>query len=111
MNPLAMDRRNLTPDQLALVMGRHYNRVKLPAAERARRAVAARGTSPEKQDGVKTQASYRLATLYGVGHDTIEKAGKFAAAVETLKAVDPEIEQRPHPGLSSVLSVPEQWGI
>ncbi|HQP88958.1 MAG TPA: hypothetical protein PLL76_22105, partial [Thermoanaerobaculia bacterium] len=88
------DRRNLTPDQLALVMGRHYNRVKLPAAERARRAVAARGTSPEKQDGVKTQASYRLATLYGVGHDTIEKAGKFAAAVETLKAVDPEIEAR-----------------
>ena len=75
------DRRNLTPDQLALVMGRHYNRTKADIG-------GDRRPSPEKQDKPTEKTSYRLAREYGVGHDTIEKAGKFAAAVETLKAVE-----------------------
>ncbi len=81
MNPLAMYRRNLTPDQLALVMGRHYNRVKLPPTEagkpRAHRLQNEADPAPTRE---------RIAALYGVGDSTIERAGKFAAAVETLKA-------------------------
>ncbi len=65
-------------------MGRHYNRTKKDIG-------GTRKASPEKQDLQAEKTSYRLAKAYGVGHDTIEKAGKFAAAVETLKAVDPEI--------------------
>jgi len=81
VNPLAMYRRNLTPDQLALVMGRHYNRTKKDIG-------GPRKASPEKQDLQAEKTSYRLAKAYGVGHDTIEKNGKFAAAVEGRQ--DPE---------------------
>lgn len=80
------DRRNLTPDQLALVMGRHYNRKKLPVGGK-------REANPQKEDLPETTAK-ALAADYGVSHMTIERAGKFAAAVETLKAVDPDIEAK-----------------
>lgn len=82
------DRRNLTPDQLALVMGRHYNRVKRPGG-REWRSVAL----PQNVEGTGSAVD-RLSKEYGVSDMTIERAGKFAAAVETLKAVDPEIEQK-----------------
>ncbi len=81
------DRRNLTPDQLALVMGRHYNRTKQnrpgPPLNR-----------PENQDIEHGRANKRLAAQYGVAPSTVEANGKFAAAVETLKAVDPDIEAK-----------------
>lgn len=81
-NPAQRDRRNLTPDQLALVMGRHYNRVKLPATEKGK-------PRPHRLQNEADPAPTRerIAALYGVGDSTIERAGKFAAAVETLKAV------------------------
>jgi hypothetical protein len=84
------DRRNLTPDQLALVMGRHYNRTKLPATEKGKPRVVGH----HQNDGEPSKTARRLAADYGVGSATIERAGRFAAAVETLKAVDPEIEQK-----------------
>ncbi|MCL4809870.1 MAG: hypothetical protein KJ062_19085 [Thermoanaerobaculia bacterium] len=82
------DRRNLTPDQLALVMGRPYNRVKRPGG-REWRSVAL----PQNVEGTGSAVD-RLSKEYGVSDMTIERAGKFAAAVETLKAVDPESEQK-----------------
>lgn len=87
------DRRNLTPDQLALVMGRHYNRTKkkdssyLIGNQHAKRG-------HQNDAAVSAPTDERLAREYGVGASTIERAGKFAAAVETLKVVDPEIEQK-----------------
>ena len=78
------DRRNLTPDQLALVMGRHYNRTKLPATEKGKPRVVGH----HQNDGEPSTTARRLAADYGVGSATIERAGKFAAAVETLKAVE-----------------------
>ena len=77
MNPLAMDRRNLTPDQLALVMGRHYNRKKEPSH-----------TGRKSCDHPGEQTCEVLARDYGVNPRTVWSAGKFAAAVETLKAVE-----------------------
>lgn len=66
-------------------MGRRYNRTKAGVGGH-------RKASPEKQDLAPEKTSHRLAREYGVGHDTIEKNGKFAAAIETLRAVDPDIE-------------------
>lgn len=79
------DRRNLTPDQLALVMGRHYNRTKGTANGRP---------DPTKKDPIVGRTSDRLASEYGVSHAAIEANGKFAAAVETLRTIDPEIEAK-----------------
>ena len=63
--------------------------------ERGKRGAAARVASPEKQEKTSPHGQAdRLAEMYGVGHDTITKAGKFAAAVETLRAVDPDIEAK-----------------
>lgn len=75
------DRRNLTPDQLALVMGRHYNRKKLPVGSDWKRSKSKKATSVNA--GGLAQA---MGAEWGVDRDTIIKAGKFAAAVETLKA-------------------------
>lgn len=80
------DRRNLTPDQLALVMGRHYNRTKKPCGGK-------QTPNPDFQDS-PTRTSDRLAKEYGVSHDMIERNGKFAAAVDTLRTVDPDIEAK-----------------
>mgnify|MGYP003588248576 CR=1 FL=1 len=81
------DRRNLTPDQLALVMGRHYNRTKKPGGKAWRAGQT--GQHHQNDDGGAGDTRARLSADYGVSQPTIERAGKFAAAVETLKAVDP----------------------
>lgn len=82
------DRRNLTPDQLALVMGRHYN-----ARKQARPGPPVNRPQNGDDRGVG-RACEALASDYGVSHGTIERAGKFAAAVDTLRAVDPDIESK-----------------
>jgi hypothetical protein len=104
------DRRNLTPDQLALVMGRHYNRTKrkdysyLVGNQHAKRGLQKEDTVP---DSVRTDD--KLAKEYGVAPLTIWRNGKFAAAVETLKAVDPEIEQKVVTGKGPTLDRPQCW--
>ncbi|MHB8799818.1 MAG: sigma-70 family RNA polymerase sigma factor [Thermoanaerobaculia bacterium] len=65
-------------------MGRHYNRTKAAATQKG----IPRGHRPQNGDD-SGRTVERLAATYGVGHNTIERNGKFAAAVETLKAVDP----------------------
>lgn len=86
------DRRNLTPDQLALVMGRHYNRTKAAPNSRPGNDNTKRGH--QKVDREFRGTDDRLAKEYGVSDMTIQRAGKFAAAVETLRAVDPDIETK-----------------
>lgn len=72
------DRRNLTPDQLALVMGRHYNRTKGTANGRP---------DPTKKDPIVGRTSDRLASEYGVSHAAIEANGKFAAGRDTRNLI------------------------
>jgi len=79
-----LGRRNLTPEQMSLVRGRVYNRMKA-AHGGARRA------SPQSED-LKT--SERLAQSQRVSRATIERDGQFAEAVDTLKPVVPDINQR-----------------
>lgn len=77
------DRRNLTPDQLALVMGRHYN---------LRKQIGHSGRKNYDHPGER--ACEVLAKDYGVVAKTVWSNGKYAAAVDTLRAVDPDIEQK-----------------
>lgn len=78
-----LGRRNLTPNQRAILLGRRYNRAKAKHG----------GSSTEKRD-LTGRTSYALAREHGVSHNTVTEAGAFAAAVDTLKATIPDIEQQ-----------------
>jgi len=74
-----MARRNLTPDQFTLLLGRLYNRKK--------KAVGFQGPGPGRS---KTLAHFepmfstaeKLATEYGVSANTVKRAGAFAKELE-----------------------------
>lgn len=78
------NQRDLTPDQLALLIAKHYGRKKRPG-----------GRPPEKrhQNGDVSPLG-EIAREYGVSKNTVLRNVKFAAAVETLKTIDPLIEER-----------------
>lgn len=82
-------RRNLPEDVFAFYLGRLYNGQK-----------ASRGgdrKSNRQRDGlignVATTAE-KLAKEHGVSTSTVERAGRFAEAVEKAKETDPDIERR-----------------
>jgi site-specific DNA-methyltransferase (adenine-specific) len=87
-----LGRRNLTPDQYALLRGRRYNRLKKAAGAPVGNRNAA-GQLPQNEEVVST--AQKLAKQHGVSKATIERDGQFAEAVATVKAtVDPEIESK-----------------
>ena len=71
-----LGRRNLTPEQMSLLRGRRYNRLK-KAAHR-----------PEKRDQIDpvipVRTSERLAKEHGVSAPTIKRDGQYAEAVDRL---------------------------
>lgn len=80
-----LGRRNLTPEQASLIRGRIYNREKK------------REGRPEKlaQSELVTGATYeRLGTELGVSPATIKRDGAFAAAVDKLAPVAPELPEQ-----------------
>lgn len=85
MDANQLGRRNLAPDALSLLRGRRYNRGK--------KLVGVRG--PEKlAQGEPTSTAATLAQQHGVSPATIKRDGAFASAVESLKPIIPDIEQR-----------------
>ncbi len=74
-----LGRRNLTAEQFSLFLGRHYNRVKAAHG-------GDRRSSPQVEDS-KPKTAERLASQYGVSRATVERAAKFAEAVDS----DPEL--------------------
>lgn len=87
------DHRNLTPGQLALVMGRHYNRTKKDPSERMLgNDFRKRGAQNERQESDATDV--KLSKQYGTSPATVRRNAQFAAAVETLRAIDPDIEAK-----------------
>jgi hypothetical protein len=76
--------RNLAPGEFILVIGRLYNRQKKAHG-------GDRRSSPQNED-MKT--SERLASDHGVSRATVERAGRLAADVESLKDVAPDVEDR-----------------
>lgn len=92
MDAHQLGRRNLTPDQRRLLLGRRYNRLKQAKTDNLVQ------NSPNRQsDGSGESTAGRIAKEHGVSASTVERAGKFAdeierdaelkAAVETGKSV------------------------
>ena len=71
-----LHRRNLTPDQMSLLRGRRYNRLKRQDGGHGRQRSGPQIEVPK--------TSERLANEHGVSHATIERDGQFAEAVDTL---------------------------
>lgn len=82
-----LGRRNLTPMAASELRGRRYNRTKQSRG----------GQIPGSRVGQNVPSistAERLATQHGVDERTIKRDGQFAAAVDTLKPVIPDIQQR-----------------
>jgi len=80
-----LGRRNLHPDAFTLLLGRRYNRAK----KQGERSDLTSGKSYQK-----STTAERLAMEHSVTEKTVRNAGKVAAAVDKLKAVDPQIEAK-----------------
>lgn len=90
-----LGRRNLTPDQMTLLLGRRYNRTKLAPGEQGNQhKKSARVQNDHEQFRGSGATARRIAAEHGVGEGTVRRAGEFAAAVESLKPLVPDIEQR-----------------
>jgi len=68
-----LSRRNLTPDQISLLRGRRYNRLKRQGE---------RTDLTSDQNDTKLQTAERLAKEHGVSGPTIKRDGKVAAFLE-----------------------------
>ena len=93
MDANQLGRRNITPDQFTLLLGRRYNRAKKAQGGRADREFgAAKVTSPNTAE--------KLAAEHGVSEKTVRNAGQYAEAVAAVeKAV---------PGFSQAIAAPRQ---
>ena len=87
-------RRNLTADQMSLLRGRYYNRVKDKRGNPLLK-VAKSGVSdeiPQKcQSGTIGRTSQDIAEIEGVSRRTVHRDGRFAEAVETVAKVMPDL--------------------
>jgi len=86
-------RRNLTPDDFRLAVGRRYNRTKKVAHGREGRTF-----SEDQIDPPKSTAE-TLATEHGISPATVKRAGKLAEAVESVEREEPEIVEQGRPAI------------
>ena len=82
-------RRNLTPADFRLLLGRRYNRAKKSHGG-DRKSKGQNGTLIE---GTANSAE-RIGSEHGVSERTVKRTGKLASAVETVKPNVPDIEDR-----------------
>jgi site-specific DNA-methyltransferase (adenine-specific) len=88
MDANQLGRRNLSPDQFRLLLGRRYNRAKKTKAE----AGAIGGTSNAQSEQCSNEdTADLLADQHGVSRATVVRAGEFAEAVEEVKESQPEV--------------------
>lgn len=85
-------RRNPSPDEFKLVLGRRYERIAKRPGERTDL------TSDQIDRRLKSPCTsrQRLAKEHGVGEATVQRAARYARAVETVKQIDPDIEEKIH---------------
>jgi ParB family chromosome partitioning protein len=72
-----LGRRNLSPEQMSLLRGRRYNRVKLSRGGDRRSEISKAQNEPLK-------SAQKLAEEHGVSRATIKRDGQFADAVDRL---------------------------
>lgn len=83
-------RRNLTHDQIAIIIGRRYLRAKKRhGGDRKSGAVV----SSAQNEHLKKTAE-QIAQEHHVGQATVRRAAAFVRAVEQLKDVDPTLERK-----------------
>jgi hypothetical protein len=85
-----LSRRNLPPDQAAMLRGLRYNAEKQNSAENLRKG----GLGGRSGQGPQAATAERIAKQSGVSARTVKRDGKFAAAVKALKKLDPGIEKK-----------------
>jgi len=88
-----LGRRNLNPDQASLLRGRRYNRVKQAEGAPVGNVNASKQPAQSEQV-VSGDTAAALAKQHGVSRATIVRDGQFAAAVEKVEALDPEITKK-----------------
>jgi phage N-6-adenine-methyltransferase len=72
-----LGRRNLSPEQMSLLRGRRYNRLKMPRGGDRRSEISKDQSGPLKSAG-------KLAEEHGVSPTTLKRDGQFADAVDRL---------------------------
>jgi len=88
-----LGRRNLNPDQASLMRGRRYNRMKQAEGAPVGNVNASKQPAQSEQV-VSGDTAAALAKQHGVSRATIVRDGQFAAAVEKVEALDPEITKK-----------------
>jgi len=83
-----LGRRNLKPDQMSLLRGRRHERAK------GQRETNLKQNAPKGQNVTSVDQAERLGKEHGVSARTIKRDAQFAVAVEKVKTVDPNIEER-----------------
>jgi len=92
-------RRNLTPADFQLLLGRRYNR--------AKRKDGGHGDQKSGGQFVRPNQAQQLAGEHGVNERTVRRAGKLARAVEAVKPDVPDIEDRYRSGHVSASAIVE----
>jgi phage N-6-adenine-methyltransferase len=80
-----LGRRNLSPDNFRMIIGRRYSRTKREAGRPAK---------CDQNDHITGGTAESIAKQHGVSEPTVRRAGSYYDDLELLKQVDPEIETR-----------------
>jgi site-specific DNA-methyltransferase (adenine-specific) len=92
MDANQLGRRNLSPENFKLAVGRRYNRTK--KAARFEEGNKAAEKTVDQNDTPFTSTAAKLATEYGISEATVKRAGKFAEEVEEAKkTAAPELKK------------------
>jgi len=102
-----LGRRNLTPSQMKELIGRRYNRAKKPVPN-PQGVGGKSGKIVKDQNDPQQSTAERLGKEHGVSPATVKRAGKFAEAVEKVKPIDPDIEQKVMAGTAPPKAVIEE---
>ncbi len=95
-----LGRRNLTPDQASLLRGRRYNRAKKAEGAQIGNINAEKQLAqfepvelmPPPSEEQPHSTAERLARQHGVSRETIKRDGAFAEAIETIKPIQPALQ-------------------
>lgn len=79
-----LGKRNLTPDQTALLLGRKYNR-----AKKKQGGTGANQYEQRDQNDPSAKTADKIAAQHGVSPATVKRAGQFADAVERIEHAAP----------------------
>lgn len=87
-----LGRRNLHPDTAALLRGRVYNRRKQKVGRPTKTNDDKRAHNEPFSELSPTKTYNKLAEEFGVSRETVKRDGAYAAAVDTLKPIAPDLE-------------------